>query len=52
MFFVSVKRIVYSKMLNMSFFVERKKTIPLISASAYPTTTTDFGVSLKFTLTK
>ena len=42
----------YSKMLNMSFFVERKKTIPLISASAYPTTTTDFGVSLKFTLTK
>ncbi|MBR5847990.1 MAG: cell surface protein SprA [Bacteroidaceae bacterium] len=42
----------YSKMLNMSFFVERKKTIPLISASSYPTTTTDFGVSLKFSLTK
>ena len=42
----------YSKMLNMSLFFERKKTIPLISASAYPTTTTDFGVSLKFSLTK
>jgi cell surface protein SprA len=42
----------YSKMLNMSFFVERKKTIPLISASSYPTTTTDFGVSLKFSLTR
>ena len=42
----------YSKMLNMSFFFERKKTIPLISASSYPTTTTDFGVSLKFSLTR
>lgn len=42
----------YSKMLNMSLFFERKKTIPLISASSYPTTTTDFGVSLKFSLTK
>ena len=42
----------YSRMLNMSFFFERKKTIPLISSSSYPTTTTDFGVSLKFSLTK
>ncbi|MBR2607736.1 MAG: cell surface protein SprA [Bacteroidaceae bacterium] len=42
----------YSKMLNMSLFFERKKTIPLISASSYPTTTTDFGLSLKFSLTK
>ena len=42
----------YSQMLNMSFFFERKKTIPLISSSSYPTTTTDFGVSLKFSLTK
>ena len=42
----------YSQMLNMSFFFERKQTIPLISSSSYPTTTTDFGVSLKFSLTK
>ena len=42
----------YSQMLNMSFFFERKKTIPLISSSSYPTTTTDFGVSLRFSLTK
>ena len=42
----------YSQMLNMSFFFERKQTIPLISSSSYPTTTTDFGVSLKFSLTR
>ena len=42
----------YSKMLTLSFYFDRQQTIPLISASSYPTTTTDFGVSLKFSLTR
>lgn len=42
----------YSKMLTISAYFDRQKTIPLISASAYPTTTTDFGISLKFSLTR
>ncbi len=42
----------YSKLLTMSFYFDRQQTIPLISASSYPTTTTDFGVSLRFSLTR
>lgn len=42
----------YSKMLTMSFYFDRQETIPLISSSSYPTTTTDFGVSLRFSLTR
>ena len=42
----------YSKNLTMSFYFDRQTTIPLISSSSYPTTTTDFGVSMKFSLTK
>ena len=42
----------YSKMLTISCYFDRQQTIPLISASSYPTTTTDFGVSLKFSLTR
>lgn len=42
----------YSKLLTMSFYFDRQQTIPLISSSSYPTTTTDFGVSLRFSLTR
>lgn len=42
----------YSKMLSFSLYFDRQKTIPLISTSSYPTTTTDFGVSMKFSLTR
>lgn len=42
----------YSKLLTFSFYFDRQETIPLISASSYPTTTTDFGVSLRFSLTR
>ena len=42
----------YSKKLSFSLYFDRQKTIPLISASSYPTTTTDFGVSMKFSLTR
>lgn len=42
----------YSKMLTFSLYFDRQKTIPLISSSSYPTTTTDFGISMKFSLTR
>ena len=42
----------YSKMLTFSFYFDRQKTVPLISTNSYPTTTTDFGVSMKFSLTR
>ena len=42
----------YSKLLTLSFYFDRQQTIPLISASSYPTTTTDFGVSMRFSLTR
>ncbi|MBQ8542338.1 MAG: cell surface protein SprA [Bacteroidaceae bacterium] len=42
----------YSKNLTLSLYFDRQKTIPLISASSYPTTTTDFGISMKFSLAK
>ncbi len=42
----------YSKMLTFSVYFDRQKTIPLISTSSYPTATTDFGVSMKFSLAR
>ena len=42
----------YSKTLTFALYFDRQKTIPLISTSSYPTTTTDFGVSMKFSLTR
>lgn len=42
----------YSKMLTFSLYFDGQKTIPLISTSSYPTTTIDFGVSMKFSLTR
>ena len=42
----------YSKMLTLSLYFDRQQTIPLISASSYPTTTTDFGVSMRFSLNR
>ena len=42
----------YNKNMTISVYFDRQKTIPLISASSYPTTTTDFGISMKFSLAK
>ena len=42
----------YSKTMTFSVYFDRQKTIPLISSSSYPTTTTDFGVSMKFSLAR
>jgi len=42
----------YSKMLTLNAYFDHQTNIPVVSASAYPTSTNDFGVSLKFSLTK
>ena len=42
----------FSKMLTMSGFFDWNKNVPLVSTSSYPTVTADFGVSLKFSLTR
>ena len=42
----------YSKMLTFSLYFDRQKTIPLISTTSYPTSTTDFGISMKFSLAR
>ena len=41
-----------SKLLTMTFYFDRQTNTPLLSASSYPTTTSDFGLSLKFSLTR
>ena len=42
----------YSKMLTLNAYFDHQTNIPVVSASSYPTSTNDFGVSLKFSLTK
>jgi len=41
-----------SKMLTMSFFYDQQTNTPLLSSSSYPTTTRDFGLAVKFSLTR
>ena len=41
-----------SKMLTMSFYYDRQTNTPLLSSSSYPTTPRDFGLSIKFSLTR
>ena len=41
-----------SKMLTISFYYDRQTNTPLLSSSSYPTTTQDFGLSIKFSLTR
>ena len=42
----------FNKMLTLNAYFDRQKNVPLISSSAYPVTTIDFGVSMKFSLTR
>ena len=42
----------FSRMLTMSGFLDWQKNIPIVSQSSFPTTTADFGVSMKFSLTR
>ena len=41
-----------SKLMTMSFYYDKQTNTPLLSSSSYPTTTRDFGLSLKFSLTR
>lgn len=41
-----------SKYLTLTAYYDRMSNSPLLTSSSYPTTTQDFGVSLKFTLTR
>ena len=41
-----------SRLMTLSAYYERQTNTPLLSASSYPTTTHDFGLSLKFSLTR
>jgi cell surface protein SprA len=41
-----------SRLLTMSLYYDRQSNTPLLSASSYPTVTQDFGLSMKFSLTR
>ena len=41
-----------SRFLTMTAYYDRQTNTPLLSSSSYPTTTQDFGVSVKFSLTR
>lgn len=41
-----------NRLLTMSFYYDRQTNTPLLSSSSYPTTTQDFGLSVKFSLTR
>lgn len=41
-----------SKLLTLSAYYDRQTNKPLLSSSSYPTTTQDFGISMKFSLTR
>ena len=42
----------YSRMLTLNFYYDFQTNFPLVSTSAYPTSTHDAGFTLKFTLTR
>ncbi len=41
-----------SRYLTLTAYYDRQTNTPLLSSSSYPTTTQDFGVSVKFSLTR
>jgi cell surface protein SprA len=41
-----------SKLVTMTFYFDRQTNTPLLSSNSYPTTTQDFGLSLKLSLTR
>ena len=42
----------FSRLLTLSGYFDWQRNEPLVSSSSYPTTTADFGVSMKFSLTR
>jgi cell surface protein SprA len=41
-----------SRLLTLSAYYDQQTNTPLLSSSSYPTTTRDFGLSVKFSLTR
>ena len=41
-----------SRMVTLSLYYDRQRSAPLLSSSSYPTITQDFGMSMKFSLTR
>ncbi len=41
-----------SRLLTLTAYYDRQTNTPLLASSSYPTTTQDFGVSIKFSLTR
>ena len=41
-----------SRLLTLTAYYDQQTNTPLLSSSSYPTTTRDFGLSLKFSLTR
>ena len=41
-----------SKLMTLSFYYDQQTNTPLLTSSSYPTTTRDFGMSMKFSLTR
>jgi cell surface protein SprA len=41
-----------SRMLTLTAYYDSQTNTPLLSSSSYPTTTHDFGLSVKFSLTR
>lgn len=42
----------FNRLLTLNAYYDMQRNIPLVSSSAYPVTNIDFGVSLKFSLTR
>ena len=42
----------FSRMLTLTGYMDWQKNVPLIQTSSYPTVTADFGISIKFSLTR
>ena len=38
--------------MTMTFYYDQQTNTPLLTSNSYPTTTRDFGLSLKFSLTR
>ena len=39
-------------LLTLRLYYERQQNTPLVSSSSYPVTNSDFGITLKFSLTR
>lgn len=42
----------FSRLLTLRLYFDRQKNLPLVSSASYPVITNDFGVSIKFSLTR